>query len=445
MKAWLEEIQLSWVLMATTIEKGDALEIEFYNYLLDQKKRGELVYGVHCPELCKIHHKKSYYCKEREAGVEFDVVIELTRNGASRPHCMVIFECKNYQGNIQERELTDFSDKLGRIFKHAGKGVIVVKSQLQSGALKLAESRGVGVAKFHNGALDVIAERRGGISLESSHLKSQFIRNDSPPKPLKFSAFHDGSYFASIDEFLTNIDPTIPSSKIRRGSSVPYISNESIQHSAESLLDAIGYLDKEVNLESICSVLALSLQFSDEEVRTENGEIQLGSANFERKTIVINSHDNKHRERFTLAHEIGHFQLKHGRFLRSETIVERDMLVEIEAQARLNLQRLELQANKFASYLLLPEGIFRLAVSKFRDYLGMRDIGFGYIFVDGQADNYRDYLKLLAALSSYFNVSKQAIENRLKGLNMVNDKRPKMDDNSIGSALTASFSAPIDR
>lgn len=43
---------------------------------------------------------------------------------------------------------------------------------------------------------------------------------------------------------------------------------------------------------------------------------------------------------------------------------------------------LELQANLFASEIILPDQVFRLAVQVDCRRLQMRDIGFGYVYVD---------------------------------------------------------------
>lgn len=148
-------------------EKGDKLEDKFYEYLIEQKRRGELVYDLHPSANCKIFKKKSYYCKEREADVQFDVVIEIYQKGRSKPFSYIVFECKNYEGGIPETCVTDFSDKLGRIFRHAAKGVLVVSSRLQSGADNLARSRSIGIVKYDETGLEVGADRSGRNCLES--------------------------------------------------------------------------------------------------------------------------------------------------------------------------------------------------------------------------------------------------------------------------------------
>ncbi|MFT6489506.1 MAG: hypothetical protein ACJAXQ_000276 [Parvibaculaceae bacterium] len=42
----------------STVEKGDKLEDEFYNYLQNQKELGSLVYDAYPAHLCNIYKKK---------------------------------------------------------------------------------------------------------------------------------------------------------------------------------------------------------------------------------------------------------------------------------------------------------------------------------------------------------------------------------------------------
>lgn len=336
----------------STVEKGNRLEDEFYGYLRDQQNRGDFVYGAHSPQLCRIYKKKKYFSKIRDGDVEFDVVIELYRKGSSSPHMYVVFECKNHGGSIPEKHLNDFSIKLNEVFGHSSKGVIVISSRLQSGAEKTARNRKMGIVKFNEHGLDVIAERKDGIRAENGFVKSQILGGEGDVKSLKFSAYHDGSFFASVDHFLGSLDPSSSADGGHRsdriGKSVPFVSDEEIEQSAQDILKRIGYESGVVDLAKICSVLSIDLTYIERTVHDADGNHILGSANFDQKSIQIYSHDNKHRERFTIGHEIGHFCLRHDRYLRSETVAESDLLMTDKS---FNYERLECQANIFASDL----------------------------------------------------------------------------------------------
>nr|WP_210331119.1 ImmA/IrrE family metallo-endopeptidase [Microvirga terrestris] len=403
------------------------MEDEFYEYLIEQQRRGELVYDLHPPANCKIFKKKGYYCKERGSDVQFDVVIEIYQQGRSKPSFYTVFECKNYEGGIPETCVTDFSDKLGRIFGHAAKGVLVVSSRLQSGADNLARSRSMGIIKYDKAGLEVVADRRGHYCLESRFVKSQIFRNDRSIKSLKFSAFHDGKFFCAINHFLRSLEPGLSSDDENEGESarvsVPYLPEEQIEKSAREILERVGYKSGPVDLKKICSVLSIDLQFSEQLIEDEDGTPILGSANFDRKSIKINSHANSKQERFTLGHEIGHFCLNHGRYLRSETIVERDLFINRETESGFNYERLEFQANAFSSNIIMPSHVFLVAIEVARTRLDIRDRGHGYIFVDDQPCNFLPFDQLLANLSQYFEVSKQAIEIKLKKMGLLTDQR----------------------
>lgn len=410
-----------------TTEKGNKLEDKFHKYLLDQQNRGELIFGSHPPELCKIYKKKKYKCKIREDVIEFDIVLEVFRQGRALPHFYVVFECKNRQRSLEEDHITPFSSKLYRIFPHAAKGVIVVSSRLQSGAENFARNNKIGIVKYNEHGFETVADRKGNQFTESRFVKSQIFSDERSVRALRFSAYHNGVYFGSIGQFLSSLNPDSSIQKEIKDnkfeSSIPYLPSEEIRQSAQSILEKIEYKSGAVDLSKICSTLSIALQYSDQLVQDIEGNRILGSANFDQRSIIINHHENKHRERFTIAHEIGHFHLSHDNFLRSEAVLEEDLLINKEEDHKIKYERLEFQANTFASELILPEEIFKMAIAVGRERLDIKDKGFGYIFVDNQPCNYIPYDQLLLDLSAYFEVSKAAVEVKFKKLGMLNDQR----------------------
>ncbi|OHV79605.1 ImmA/IrrE family metallo-endopeptidase [Ensifer sp. LCM 4579] len=411
--------------------QGNKLEDALFDYLIEQQERGDRVYGLYPSELCKIRKKPKYDCPQRMKPVEFDVVIEVYREGAETPHSHVVFECKNYKSGIPESRVTDFSDKMGRIFGHSVKGILVVSSRLQSGAENIARSRSMGIVKFSEAGADVVAERRHRYAVESAFVQSQIFEEGHRVKSLKFSAYFDGKFFSSMGQLLEYFEQD-SAEKLSGGSdrvSVPYMSLDDIRAFATDILEAVDYKAGHVDLAKVCAAMSIELKFSRKNVFDEDGALILGSANFDRNSIEINAHDNEFRERFTTGHEIGHFCLGHGRYLRSDTVIERDLLVDVEADS-FDFTRLELQANLFASEILLPDKVFQLAVAVGCERLKMRDIGFGYIYIDDMPWNYEPYNELISDLSQYFRVSKQATEIRLKKLGLVNDHRRYGDTTS---------------
>jgi len=411
----------------SSVEKGNQLEDAFHSFLCEQLDRGDLVYGVHAAQTCTIHKRKDYYCKVREADVNFDIVVEVTGKGREKPHSILVFECKNYKSAVPETAVTDFSHKLERIFGHSAKGVLVYSSRLKSGAEAVSRNTGIGLAKFDEHGLEIKADRRNTSFSESRFIERQFFENQEKAKSLKFSAYFEGKYLSSVSHLLQKIDPNSAgedtSISAEESDRVPFLLDERLQDFAGKLLGEIGYEGGPVDLEKICSFLSLDLSHSDQTVFDSSGETILGSANFESRTVTINFHKNMQRARFTIGHEIGHFYLGHDKYLRSESVLERDLFDNDERGEAFNEVRIECQANRFASNLLLPQRHFAKTTYEFRNSLGLQDRGHGYIFVDDQPCNYGPFNQLLTLLSQHFDVSKRAIEIELVRKGWLTDQR----------------------
>jgi len=398
-----------------------------------------LVYDSIPPDHCKILRKKTYFCNERGADVEFDIVIELYRPGRTSPHFYTVFECKNYDGGIPEIYVTDFSDKLSRLFRNASKGILVVSSRLQSGAEHVARSRKLAIVKYDEHGLEVVADRKGGLRLENGFVTSQLFTSVRRSKSLRFSAYHDGRIYGALDQLLRDINPELFKDHPDEGrvESVPFVTLGALKELALRLLERIDYKSGAVDLHKVCALLSIELVFFGGSVYDEDGSPVLGSANFDARSIQLNVHANERRQRFTLAHEIGHFQLEHGTYLRSDTFVQDDLFTGIDSKAKFEYERLEVQANAFASELILPEHIFRKAVGVARDRADIRDRSHGYIYVDNQPCNIEPYDQLLTEISDYFEVSKQAIEIKLLRKGLLTDARQNVRGEATAQHLGA--------
>lgn len=95
---------------------------------------------------------------------------------------------------------------------------------------------------------------------------------------------------------------------------------------------------------------------------TMNGDVS-GMLIREREalTVGLNSQQTPRRQRFTLAHELGHLRLHRGRPLIVDSLVRFNMRDTTSATAT---DREEIEANRFAASLLMPEGAVRSAVAE---------------------------------------------------------------------------------
>lgn len=424
-----------------TTEKGNRLEDKLYDHLIDQFKRDELVFDIYPANCCTVRKKPNYYCRDREADVNFDVVVEVRRQGGTDPHVYVVFECKNHQRPVEDRNLRVFSDQVRSVFGQAAKPLVVISSRLQSGAESFAKNRGIGIVKFDENGIDVVVDRAVGAWPENRFIQNQIFAGNRKPKTLKFAACINGRYFGSFDQMLRSFESGSTDERAdntdQKANSVAFLPDIKIQDAAQNALSLINYSCGEVDVEQLCRVLNLNLSYSERTLQDADGDTILGSANFGNRSIEINQHGNRHRERFTVAHEIGHFVLRHEKYLRSEYIVEQDLYEEVKKDEAFNYERLEYQANLFASMLLLPEAQFLEAVGALRNKFETYGRAFGYIFVDDQPCNYLPYNRMLAELSDQFGTSKQAIEIKLKRANLLTDHRSgRQQNHSLGQVLS---------
>lgn len=118
-----------------------------------------------------------------------------------------------------------------------------------------------------------------------------------------------------------------------------------------------------------------------------------------------------------LAHKLGHHLLNHKRYMTREAIraqeIDQSELITIPKG---EVERLEWQANTFASCLLMPKEEFQTAFGLLMQHFGIRNRGHGPLYLDSQRDNVTQFHAVCSAMSKYFNVSKTAIRLRMRAL-----------------------------
>ena len=88
--------------------------------------------------------------------------------------------------------------------------------------------------------------------------------------------------------------------------------------------------------------------------------------------IVINKSNNQ-RERFTIGHEIGHFLIPHHRLKKRSFRCEKKDTSSHNMASGSNVEKIEVEANRFASSILMPQKEFTKAIGG-RDFC-MSEIG----------------------------------------------------------------------
>ena len=156
------------------------------------------------------------------------------------------------------------------------------------------------------------------------------------------------------------------------------------------LLDRLGIKSPPTPLEKIAKSLGAQVRFSpfDKEL---SGMIYVKEGV---PIIGVNSLHHPNRQRFTLAHELGHLQL-HREMITSNIHVDKNFpALTRDQNSATEAERIEIEANQFASELLMPSTF-------------INDILRGQQFdIDDDGP--------LEALAKRFRVSRQALEYRIR-------------------------------
>lgn len=163
---------------------------------------------------------------------------------------------------------------------------------------------------------------------------------------------------------------------------------------AEDLLRDFGVARPPVPLKEIAAGLGLTIVLEPYESGREISAMLLREHG--RAVIGVNSRDSKLRQRFSIAHEIGHLMLHKGRLYLDGEVNFRDRT------STLGIDDEEVEANLFASAFLMPQGMVR------------RELALLLSINPNLTET-----KLVSELSSKFEVSRSAMMIRLRSLGLL--------------------------
>ncbi|HEX4334361.1 MAG TPA: ImmA/IrrE family metallo-endopeptidase [Polyangiaceae bacterium] len=136
----------------------------------------------------------------------------------------------------------------------------------------------------------------------------------------------------------------------------------SVRRRAERLLVECGEEDSiPINLEKIARILGLDL------IKTDLADDVSGLliADGEHTRICVRKQDALVRQRFTIAHEIGHHELAHQFGDNEHVHVDRGHVIRMRSpRSSTGEDRMEIEANQFAASLLMPEKAVRSVVMR---------------------------------------------------------------------------------
>lgn len=180
---------------------------------------------------------------------------------------------------------------------------------------------------------------------------------------------------------------------------------KTISEKAYKLLGKFGITSFPVKVEIIAKKLGISI------TKEQMGDEVSGFLLFKDSMPIIgvNSLQHPNRQRFTIAHEIGHYILGHklnGLVIDDNVNIHHGAIFRAHDSTAINKEH-ELQANVFAAALLMPEEFLKNRLAQLSSIKGMN------------ISSERGEERAISQLAKDFKVSKMAMAYRVGNLNLV--------------------------
>lgn len=388
----------------SSVEKGDAFEFDSYKRIIKAVENEEFGFSK---KYARILQKAKYYSKKLEKEIVFDLAIEIWPPNATNYSNLYLIECKSYSTKkVPIGDLRKFASDVNDVAELNGKAIFITNSKYPDSALTYAKNTGMMIIQVNSDQSDSkLLWKRNKMEYEEDQvLKSLGVNVENSIENLFQSGFIIG---------------------------LKKLSTKSLEKSAVKLLDEIDDKIKiglsKLNLETLIHHLENTYGVEvDVEAQLEDGD--LGKYDSKKNKILVdNSIFKTSRYGFVLAHEIGHLILHSNLRLNQESynnFSDSSFNLYLGKHDLINPKHwIEWQANKFASYLLMPTEAFYNRLCSFQRSIGIAK--YGHIFLDDQPVNIQDFEEIVNYLSEFFNTSRLSVQYKLEELELITYARKK--------------------
>lgn len=430
-----------------SVEKGGKFETQIYS-LFDAEISGGRYFAK--KENCKIYTGKGYYSRDRKKKIIFDVSIEIFLPGSNDYSLLILIECKNYNHAVPVDDVEEFHSKIQQVAGVNVKGIVASSNSFQEGAFNFCESKGIGLLRYYGTknfkwelsrspssmvstdyALSEWTSARQGLTVESYSTQCFDCYCFSNKNYTNSSRlFFLNLVTEGIDRPTKKLLASIINAVDEDRRLVRYLDDSAIEEASNEVLNAISYKNGVVPMGEISiwqkqeKGLQVILGVPKSGIFLQHNILGKISFNPAMITIYDDPDSRPERLRFTLAHEFGHWFLSHSEYMTGEYCEAKDFNFEKPMDVGVkDIMRMEWQANRFASCLLLPREPFLADFYSVAEDIGLQDRGFGILFLDNQRCNIDAYYRVTNVLKSKYAVSRSVIKIRLKKLGALNEPK----------------------
>lgn len=386
--------------------KGDHFERLVFQKLQDLIEE-EKVPGV--SKYYQVFFHKEYPSKTApEFMLNPDITIEVYSNSEKKSWSnLIVVECKNRKRKIDHTVYCEFVGNLEDYPRSGVRGILVSSVGFTREVVTLAKKDNIALAILKEESIWEPIIWRKINSLEEIQFEHKVLLGEASTKN---PVVYWGNSFITIADLLHIYGVQTSHALI-----VPFMNENRICNIVKDILNATNS-NYQIGTSFINNCfLQIAPNYKLDFVELQ--EDCLGICDFNSKVITINSTLIEGRKNFTIAHELGHIVLHSSITQHLYSIEDRERVANMTID-KFMYDRMEYQANLFASFLLMPKPQFEYEVAMiFYKYRITR----GRLYYDNQPCNIKNYNLVIGELSKKFNVSKEAVVVRMKRENLYED------------------------
>lgn len=380
-----------------TTAKGDAYEDKVFLLVKRLIADGTLAVGKHY----SVHQKKSYPIDFGSDSFIADVSVEVTN-----PHCnneisnVLIFECKDLNRRLDKSDYFELRGKMTN-FPYAYKRYIVTSLGFSQPVIDGSKQLGIGLIVWSGQGDEQWVAPRSLNELEQRDLNFSILHGETAASC--FPLVYDDNCFLTFGEMLRQHNIPLNPPKLKP----PYLPRPKICEIVNELINSHEFISIQTpnNEDKLITLLGTKIVFE------ELPESQNGKFDATNNVIVMPNWLIAHptRMRFSLAHELGHAYLHRVKLRQYESFFSPDNPLAFNPPDS-EFHFFDVQANDFASYLLMPDHAFRNAISLLFKQHRLNRIPF---IIDNQKGKFPIYYSMVDSLAYHFQVSKEHVKSRL--------------------------------